>query len=158
VVDARRCAEVAVGFRRYQEQTASGGVDYEVLATFASDFESHEQFWSVGDEQECAAQADLLREVFGNPFRPAVLDPRWLAWGGGTVAALATAAYAENAFERLPVLADALEEAGCADETILAHLRAPGPHVRGCWALDLVRPHKGRSAARAARTARRRRA
>ena len=46
--------------------------------------------------------------------------------------------YQERAFERLPILADALEEAGCDDPDILSHLRGPGPHVRGCWALDLV--------------------
>jgi hypothetical protein len=64
--------------------------------------------------------------------------PEWLAWNGGTVPALARAIYAERAFDRLPILADALEEAGCTDAALLAHCRGPGPHVRGCWAIDLI--------------------
>jgi hypothetical protein len=94
-----------------------------------------------------AAQADLLREVVGNPYRPAAADPAWLAWGGGTVGKLARAAYQERQLpggaldgSRLQVLADALEEAGCGDAALLGHLRGPGPHVRGCWAVDVVRP------------------
>jgi hypothetical protein len=96
------------------------------------------------DLQECfkrperTEQARLLREVFGNPFRRVAIDPAWLSWGGGTVARLAQAVYEEHAFDRLSVLADALEDAGCADEQILAHCRGPGPHTRGCWALDLL--------------------
>jgi hypothetical protein len=83
-------------------------------------------------------RADLVRDVFGNPFRPAAVDPAWLAWNDGTVARLARAVHDEGAFDRLPVLADALEEAGCADPDILAHCRAAGAHVRGCWLLDLL--------------------
>jgi hypothetical protein len=62
----------------------------------------------------------------------------WLAWQGGTIPRLAQAIYAEQAFDRLPVLADALEEAGCADMDLLQHLRDGGPHTRGCFALDLI--------------------
>jgi hypothetical protein len=64
--------------------------------------------------------------------------PVWLCWHGGTIPKLAQAIYDERAFDRLPVLADALEEAGCTDADLLGHLRGPGPHVRGCWALDLL--------------------
>jgi hypothetical protein len=87
---------------------------------------------------ERLAQCHLAREVFGNPFRLAALDPAWLAWEGGTVVKLAQAVYDDRAFDCLPVLADALEEAGCTNSDILAHLRGPGPHVRGCWVLDLL--------------------
>jgi hypothetical protein len=95
-----------------------------------------------GDEEGGAArQADLLREIF-NPFRPAVLDPSCLT---PTVRDLALTAYTERSLPsgtldpaRLSILADALEESGCADEAILGHLRSPGPHVRGCWAVDLA--------------------
>jgi hypothetical protein len=81
----------------------------------------------------------LLRDVFGNPFRPPpAIDPAWLAWNGGTVRKLAEAIYDDRSFDRLPVQADALEDAGCADAELLGHLRGPGPHVRGCWALDLI--------------------
>jgi hypothetical protein len=86
----------------------------------------------------------LARCVFGNPFRPApAVDPAWLTWNGGTVRKL-TSAYAdalpESTLEpaQLTVLADALEDAGCTDAELLSHLRGRGPHVRGCWALDLV--------------------
>jgi hypothetical protein len=94
--------------------------------------------YNVARDKAAREQADLLREVFGNPFRPAAADPAWLSWQGGTVRALAEAAYEDQAFEILPVLADALEEAGCADAEVLAHLRSTGKHVRGCWALDLL--------------------
>jgi hypothetical protein len=89
------------------------------------------------DEQR--HQAALFRCIFGNPFRPApVLAPAVLAWDGGTASRLAAAIYDERAFNRLPVLADALEDAGCADAEILGHCRSGGEHVRGCWAVDLV--------------------
>ena len=62
-------------------------------------------------------------------------DPSWLT---STVLTLAEGIYADRAFDRLPLLADALEEAGCADAEILRHCRKPGEHVRGCWLLDLL--------------------
>jgi hypothetical protein len=83
-------------------------------------------------------QCQLLRDIAGNPFRPATVAPAWLAWDGSTAPKLAQAVYDERAFERLPLLADALEEAGCSDAELLGHLRGPGPHVRGCWVVDLL--------------------
>lgn len=80
-------------------------------------------------------QAILLRDVFGNPFRRAAFEPGWLT---PHVVALARTAYAERAFDALPILADALEEAGCDNADILTHLRGAGPHVRGCWAVGLL--------------------
>jgi hypothetical protein len=77
----------------------------------------------------------LLREIFNNPFRPVAFDPSWRT---STVLALATGIYDEKAFDRLPILADALQDAGCDSEEILNHFRQPGVHVRGCWALDLI--------------------
>jgi hypothetical protein len=77
----------------------------------------------------------MLREIFGNPFRPVSIDPIWRT---PQALALARTAYEERRFEELPLLADALEEAGCTDEAILAHCRGLGPHVRGCWVVDLV--------------------
>jgi hypothetical protein len=77
----------------------------------------------------------LFRDIFGNPFRPLVLDPSWL---NGTVTHLAHGIYADRAFERLPILADALPDAGCEDPEILSHCRGGGPHVRGCWLTDLL--------------------
>jgi hypothetical protein len=89
--------------------------------------------------REQARQRRLLWDLAPNPFRPAPAAPAaWLAWHGGTVPRLARAASDGRAFERLPVLADAVEEAGCTDAPLLGHLRGPGPHARGCWALDLL--------------------
>lgn len=85
--------------------------------------------------KEEAAQADLLREIAGDPAQQVVLDPAWLAWDGGTVLRLARSIHAEGAFEQMPILGDALEEAGCADAAILTHCRR-SEHVRGCWLLD----------------------
>jgi hypothetical protein len=80
--------------------------------------------------------AYLLRCIFGPlPFRPVALDRAFLTPTG---AALAYSSYYERAFDRLPILADALEEAGCTNSEILGHCRGPGPHVRGCWVVDLI--------------------
>jgi hypothetical protein len=102
------------------------------------DLAAASQAWHAAEAAEKRAQCALLRDIFGNPFRPAQADPAWLAWDGGTVAKLAHAIYDGRRFSELPYLGDALEEAGCADETVLAHCRGPGPHVRGCWVLDLL--------------------
>jgi hypothetical protein len=85
-------------------------------------------------------QADLLREVFGNPFRPLSVDPVLLQRHAAVIPKIARSIYDERAFDRLPVLADALEEAGCVDVEILNHCRLtqPGPHVRGCWVVDVI--------------------
>jgi hypothetical protein len=84
---------------------------------------------------ETTEQVHLLRDIFGNPFRPVAFDPTWRT---EAVVGLARGAYEDRAFDRLPVLADALEDAGCADAAVLAHCRGPGPHVRGCWVVDLI--------------------
>jgi hypothetical protein len=85
-----------------------------------------------------SAQAKLIREVIGNPFRPAIIDPHWRTWSGGIVVQLAEGIYEDRAFATMPVLGDALEEAGCTDETILKHCRQTDEHVRGCWVVDAV--------------------
>jgi hypothetical protein len=81
---------------------------------------------------ECLA----YREVFGNPFRNVTIDNPWCT--SNTVLSLAQAIYDERAFDRVPVLADALEDAGCDSWNILNHCRQPGEHVRGCWVVDLL--------------------
>jgi hypothetical protein len=91
------------------------------------------------ESAEKEAQCILLRDVVGNPFRATPLKKA--AWGR-TVAAIASAIYEERTFSELPILADALEDAGCDNADILDHLRGPGPHVPGCWALDLIRGAK----------------
>ena len=93
-------------------------------------------FQAITRQAEQAVQVALLRDIFGNPFRSVSVDP---AWQTPATAGLARTAYDDPAFEQnLPVLADALEDAGCADADILAHCRGPGPHVRGCWVADLL--------------------
>ena len=77
----------------------------------------------------------LIRDIFGNPFRPVVPNPSYLV---PAVLELARGIYQERAFDRMPDLADALENAGCTNADILEHCRGPGPHVRGCWVVDLI--------------------
>jgi hypothetical protein len=79
--------------------------------------------------------AAIIRDVVGNPFRPVAVDPFWLT---PSVVAVAQSIYEDRRFEDMPILADALEEAGCHDADILAHCRSEGPHFRGCWAVDLL--------------------
>ena len=79
--------------------------------------------------------AAILRDIFVNPFRPVVFDPRWRT---EHTVGLAAKMYDDREFAAMPILADALEEAGCDSEPILTHCREPGVHVRGCWVVDLV--------------------
>jgi hypothetical protein len=84
---------------------------------------------------ERAAQCQLFRDIFGNPFRPVDLDRHWKT---ATVVAVAQSIYDDRAFDRLPILADALEDAGCDNLDILQHCHSGGEHVRGCWVVDLI--------------------
>jgi hypothetical protein len=87
-------------------------------------------------DEEQARQATILRDIFSNPFRSVAFDPMWRT---ADVMLLANGIYEERAFDRMPILADALQDAGCDNADILGHCRdANAPHVRGCWALDLV--------------------
>ena len=77
-------------------------------------------------------------DIFGNPFRPVQVDPTWLRWNDSTIPKIAQSLYDDRAFDRMPILADALEDAGCTDAAILDHCRGPGPHSRGCFLIDLL--------------------
>lgn len=91
---------------------------------------------SIGyDDGELAEKVGLLRDIFGNPFRPVTFDPTWRT---STAVALANQMYQSRDFSAMPILADALQDAACANEEILSHCREPGVHVRGCWVVDLV--------------------
>ncbi|MDY3561655.1 hypothetical protein R5W23_002936 [Gemmata sp. JC673] len=82
------------------------------------------------------ANADLVRDIFGNPFRPVSFAPEWRT---DTATAIARQMYDSRDFSAMPVLADALQDAGCDNEDVLAHCRDPQQvHVRGCWVADLV--------------------
>jgi hypothetical protein len=95
---------------------------------------------------ERADQATLLRDIFGNPFRPSPpLPPAVLSWNDRTIPRIAQGIYDERHLPegtldtvRLAILADALLDAGCDDEDLMQHCRQPGPHVRGCWAIDAI--------------------
>jgi hypothetical protein len=88
------------------------------------------------NRQEQKVLADLLRDIFGNPFRPITFDP---AWRSDTAVSLAKHIYESRDFSAMPILADALQDAGCENADILTHCRdEQGTHVRGCWVVDLV--------------------
>jgi hypothetical protein len=97
-----------------------------------------------GEPEKYEAEATLLRDILGSPFRARLtLPPSLLAWSDGLVVKMATAIYEERSFAAgtfdltcLAVLADALEDAGYDDVALLDHLRGPALHVRGCWAID----------------------
>ncbi|MBA4192544.1 MAG: hypothetical protein C0467_31640 [Planctomycetaceae bacterium] len=83
-----------------------------------------------------AAVTQRVRDVFGNPFSLLTADAAWLT---STVLALAAGIYESRDFSAMPILADALQEAGCGNDDILTHCRdANGVHVRGCWVVDLI--------------------
>ncbi len=118
---------------------------YAALAVAGAAGPSRSPEWTKARAAEVAAQCRLLREIFGNPFRPACVAPAVRGWRDGTVVRLAQAAYEERHLpsghldgSRLCILADAVEEAGCADVGLLQHLRGAGPHVKGCWAIDVL--------------------
>jgi hypothetical protein len=95
----------------------------------------HPVFASARDRTELEWGA-LVREIYGpTPFRITPFEPRWRT---PAVLGISHRIYDERDFAGMPILADALADAGCDDEAILDHLRGPGPHVRGCWALDRV--------------------
>lgn len=103
--------------------------DYQALATF-------EGTVSKADREEWSPERIAFGlDVFGHVFRDATFDPSWRT---STVHALARQMYQTRDFSPMPILADALQDAGCDNDDILDHCRGPGPHVRGCWVVDLV--------------------
>jgi hypothetical protein len=101
--------------------------------------------WLPRRNAERAAQCLLIRDVFGNPFRPVTITPAVLSWNDATVRRIAEGIYEERRLPdgtldgaRLAILSDALLDADCDNEDLIAHCRSPGPHVRGCWALDQI--------------------
>jgi hypothetical protein len=95
--------------------------------------------WEKRGANERAVQAALLRDIFGPlPFHPVAFPAETLAWNDRLVVRLAQAIYDERRWGDMPLLGDALLDAGCDDEEVLAHCRAGGEHVRGCWVVDLL--------------------
>ena len=120
-----RLAAMAVVYR------AHDGSAFDIIDWLTEDAAS-----ATGNElAETRIQVVLIKDIFGNPFRPVPFEP---SWHTSTVVALAEAIYADRAWDRMPILADALEEAGCNDARVLDHCRAYPVHARGCWVVDLV--------------------
>jgi hypothetical protein len=101
-----------------------------ISAGLVVSFASH-----LGWTQDSKLFCDLLREIFGNPFRPLSIKSSWLT---SHVKDLAKTIYEERDFDRMPILADALIDAGCNEEEILTHCHSTQKHVRGCWVVDLL--------------------
>jgi hypothetical protein len=121
--------------RRHTQVTVSHVMDdVRNIQKEGIDLKDHAMIRKANDT-EWTLQSTLLREVFGNPFQPVTFDSSWRSCTG---ASLAQAIYDERAFDRMPILADALEDSGCTNQDILAHCRGPEPHVRGCWVVDLL--------------------
>jgi hypothetical protein len=119
-----------------REQIVRGAAEGSGCCAWSSTRKSDQYGISMSyPRDELMAQANLVRDIFGNPFRPVTFDPRWRS---SNVVGLAQAIYDDKAFERMPILADALMDAGCEDDEIIGHCRGPGPHVRGGWVVDLV--------------------
>jgi hypothetical protein len=137
---ASRTHERSASIRSSVDVSVRSSADYASLA-FGLQVEGSPKDVQA-QAREKAIQSDLLRDIFGNPFRPVTLDVSWLM---PTVRQLAQAAYEERLLpsgeldrDRLRVLADALDDAGCQDPQILGHCRGSGPHVRGCFVIDLL--------------------
>jgi len=92
------------------------------------------QFWDKVTSERRSISL-LARDIFGNPFRPVSFDPEWRT---STAIAIAQGMYESRDFGAMPILADALQDAGCENDDVLNHCRGTGPHVRGCWVVDLV--------------------
>jgi hypothetical protein len=121
----------------YDDQLARYAYGHVEAGIMNVHWRSEGEAWRAKEPVEYLAHCQLLRDILGNPFRQVTLNP---AWQTSTVTALAQAIYTDRAFDRLPILADALEDAGCDNADILNHCRQPSPteHVRGCWVVDLV--------------------
>jgi hypothetical protein len=128
---ATSIAHYAAGGKAYEGFYASG---YERGITPAYDTPP----WIESRQAEELLQANLLRDLFDPLFRPVSFDPSWHDWSAGTIPKVAQAIYDDRAFDRMPILADALEDAGCTDANILAHCRSAALHTRGCWLVDTI--------------------
>ena len=130
---AEEASEAARNAPEHIRQHAIRIAAYEMVYT-----ENEAEAVARARREEAHQQVVLLNELFGNPFRPVVLEPHWLAWSGGVVVSMAREIEEAQRFAELPYLADALMDAGCGEETLLRHLREPRGHLRGCWALDAL--------------------
>ncbi|HEY2589774.1 MAG TPA: hypothetical protein VGI81_28785 [Tepidisphaeraceae bacterium] len=115
--------------------SAAGLHAAETAAAERGNDDAYDRTNELGRSAEVTEQSKLVRDIFGNPFHQVTVDASWLT---PNVVALARAIYERRAFHQMPELADALEDAGCTEKGILGHCRGPGPHVLGCWVVDLL--------------------
>jgi hypothetical protein len=94
--------------------------------------------WKEGKDEERKWQTGVLRDIIPTPFCPITINPTLLAKNNSGARKIAQSIYDDRAFDRMPILADALEEAGCTDAVILNHCRQPGEHFLGCWIVDSI--------------------
>jgi hypothetical protein len=133
-----RCARFLLEFQEYFDLPTAAMVARCAAASGGANPRSDDLPRSDDQVAEARVQAEILRDIIGNPFHSALVPRSRPVGNDDTVTRLAAAIYAEHAFDRVPLLADALEDAGCTDAELLGHLRGPGPHVRGCWAVDRI--------------------
>ena len=126
-------SDVSQNYESIAAVCASGSTAYEAIRS--GSVANKKSAWERVDQQERIAQSQLLRDIFGNLFRSRSVEECWIT---PSVRSIAHFIYKGRAFDRLPILADALEEAGCTNADDLLHCRQPGEHVRGCWVIDLV--------------------
>jgi hypothetical protein len=134
LADSQRC----LGFELEGPIKKEGNTVYGpgTFAACAFGYAAKDSTFEKAKKAERKMQTTLVREIFGNPFRPVTFKTEWRTTD---VMLLAKGAYQEHAFDRMPILADALQDAGCNNEDMLDHLRdTTTTHYRGCWALDLV--------------------
>jgi hypothetical protein len=114
-----------VGLMLYRELVSSSPANHAISAPGGL----------IDGATEQVQQAELIRDIFGNPFRPVEFSAEWRT---DTAVVLARQMYESREFGAMPILADALQDAGCDSEDVLNHCRGAGPHVRGCWVVDAV--------------------
>lgn len=131
---ASRAAAASLACQLTSDYTSAN--PYSAAASRASRSKEVLSWQNAAFVKERSYQCRHLRDVIY--FRSVTINSAWLAWNEGTVRKVAQAIYDERAFDRMPILADALEEAGCTNTDILAHCRQPGEHVRGCWVVDII--------------------
>lgn len=138
-VAAARAAGRAVQEQAYEAANLTKNEIVELNAEMeeekvTSENEKYRAYW-IGKTRGEMILVEFLRDIFGNPFHSVPVIPVWLT---STIITLAHMIYDSRAFDRLPILADHLQDVGCDDADILSHCRRPGPHVRGCWVVDLL--------------------
>jgi hypothetical protein len=130
-------SDVGHNYDAFAARCASGSLAYNAIRQ--GEVGNTKSAWETVERRARAAQCRLLRDIFRKPSRRFPSQPSVArALRDSTVPRIAQTIYNDRRFQDLPILADALEEAGCTDSEILGHCRGPGEHARGCWVLDLI--------------------